>query len=154
MTRERLFKLVFKHDIYTRHFVRPEYRTVEHIVPNRILPSPHAKKDIVNLFVADRVINRFRSDYRFGGSFEEILSTSKDWEHLSYKVFRNRKKRIFFPLYGRRIVANTCLEMLRRYPVLHDYKDQFMHEIDTKEWLYEHLDDTDRFTLFLKSRFN
>lgn len=152
--RFRLLKLVLKYDLYTRQFIRWERRTVEHVVPSSVLPTVQSKKDTRNLFVVDASINRFRSDYRFGGSFEEILTNAKDWEHLSFTVFRNQKKRIFFPLHGRRIVANVCLDMMRTYPVLYDQMDRIMVHDDMRQWYQEHFDDTDRFVMFLKSNFS
>lgn len=146
-------KMVLRHDLYTREFVQPDLRTIEHIVPSRLLTNRTQQCDSSNLFVVHKRINRFRSDFRFGGSIDEIVSNRKEWEHVSYNVFRNRKKRIFFPMHGRKIVADVCLDMLRRYPDLYDYQDQIMVEDDVKTWFSERLDDSDKFLLFLKSTF-
>ena len=149
----RFLKMVLKYDLYTREYIRPDRRSIEHVIPNRLLSTTKAKKDCRNLFVVHGHTNHFRSDFRFGGSIEEIIENRKDWEHLQYNVFRNRKKRIFFPMYGRKIIANVCVDMFRAYPELHDYQKEIMVTEDTKEWFYERVDDTDKFILFLKSRF-
>lgn len=146
----RLLKSIFQYDLYTRKTVGEHRKWIEHIVPNRLL-SKHEKRDVMNLFVVDMRINVFRSDYRFGGSTDEVLETVDQWEHVNYQVFRHRKRRIFFPLFGRPIIAQTCMAMMQKYEHLQDYQNHIMIHDDMKKWAGEDLDGFDKDLLRLKN---
>jgi hypothetical protein len=145
-----VFKKVLEYDLYTRHFLPEKDRTIEHIVPNRLLTG-YEKVDPCNLYVIDKTVNRFRSDYRFGGSIDEILETIDEWENIDYRVFRNRRQRLFFPMYGRPLVARTCRNMLHKYEHLQDVEGQIMISDDVKIWMDE---DMDRFDENMEYRRN
>ena len=122
----RRLKSNIYYDLYTNQYLPLKSRSVEHIIPQRLFRKHEdfMKNDILNLWIIDNQINRFRSDYRFGGSLQEIYENKKDWQNLNDYVFRNNKKRIFYPIYGHHIIAKTCLLMRYKYPILDDYWDQ------------------------------
>lgn len=138
---KKIMKTIFTYDLYTRKFVDKSYRTIEHIVPNRLLMTPKQKTDPLNLCIVDERVNRFRSDFRFGGSIEDILENENDeWETFNYSVFRNPRHRIFFPLYGRKVIAKTCFEMMTKYPQLYPVYSQIFIERDITKWYDGNLD--------------
>lgn len=147
--RKQAFKRMMQHDLYTRKLLREKERSIEHVVPNRLLKGTE-KFDVVNLWVIDHDINRFRSDYRFGGSVEEVLETIDEWEHVDNCVFRNRRRRVFFPVYGRPLVAMTCKRMFEKYEHLQDIEDQVFVKEDIRKWLFEDVDEFDMNTLVRK----
>lgn len=146
----KLLKRLFQHDLYTRKHVNIRHRTIEHIVPTNLLLTKQQKKDMTNLFMVDTTIQQFRQGYRFGGSIDEILETSDQWETLGHVVYRHPEQRLFFPLYGRPIIAHTCVEMMDRYPELQKMGDQIMIYDDVLQWTGTPLDSFDKDLLKLR----
>lgn len=145
----RAFKKTMEYDLYTRRFIQESVRTIEHIVPSRWL-SGNEKMDTCNLYVIHNRINRFRSDYRFGGTLEEVLETVDEWEHIDHHVFRNPRHRLFFPMYGRPLIAYTCRKMLQKYEHLQDIRDHIFVTQDLDIWTQEGMDEFDH-QLFIKN---
>lgn len=159
---KKVFKDTFPFDLYTRQYIsKPVHRTIEHVVPTRLLflscsvQQPHRRRrrralqymqnDSLNYFVVDKRVNQFRRDYRFGGSLEEIMNERAEWEgSCNNLIFRNRKKRLFFPCYGRKLVAMTCLDMIQKYNSLYRVMDQIMIEKTVVTWLDEPMDTFDQ----------
>lgn len=122
----RRLKLNIYYDLYTNQYLSIKSRSIEHIIPQRLFDIDYMKNDVQNLWIVDQKINRFRSDYRFGGSLQEIYENKKEWQNLNDYVFRNKKKRIFYPVYGHHIIAKTCLNMRYKYPIINNYWDQIV----------------------------
>jgi hypothetical protein len=148
-----VLKKILEQDLYTRYFISGKNRTIEHLVPNRLLRG-YEKIDGCNMYVIDKTVNRFRSDYRFGGSIDEILETIDEWEHINHLVFRNRRHRLFFPMYGRPLVARSCQRMLHKYEHLQDVESQILISRDVKMWLEEDMDAFDKSIEYRKNRWS
>lgn len=149
----RLLKTVIHHDLYTGKYVHDSRRSVEHVVPARLL-NKKSRGDMMNLFMVDHCVNRFRSDYRFGGSVEEVLETIEEWEHMDNLVFRHRRHRLFFPLHGRSLVSKICKSMMEHHEYLQEYHDQIILRKDIHLWLHEKTDTIEKEIMHRKRYFN
>lgn len=109
-------------DIYCHRELSNSEKSIEHILPVRVVASKMAQLDPRHLYVTDRSLNRFRSDYAFGGT-REMISFSKNWvEHQG--CFRFSIKRIFYPRHGHRLIAQVVWDMMQRYPFLREEEAQ------------------------------
>lgn len=108
------------YDLYTHRLVPVERRTVEHVVP--VSHVAHLKQPIVrdatHLWMADQQLNRWRSNYRFTTDCN-VKSDNKRWDELQ-GCFRNRARKLFYPLKSHRLIAHTVWTLMRKYPGAED----------------------------------
>jgi hypothetical protein len=111
-------------DVYTHHHVFLSEQSIEHVIPVRIISQREPQVDPLHLFVTDRVMNRFRSDYGFG-----ILDGSDEWSELN-GCFRHTRKRLFYPQSGHRLIAHIVWKMLMRHSCLRDIEKDIFPDWD------------------------
>lgn len=117
-------------DLYTQQIISVSDRTIEHVLPVSKIPR-RAINDPFNLFVISRTINSFRSNYRFGGEIDEIHSCPHQFQEIG-KCYRSTGKKIFYPRYGHRIIAQVGCYMLDKYPNLRE--EDFFEDGVLDQW--------------------
>lgn len=126
--------LVF--DVYTQEQVPKKIRSIEHLIPARLFQDRQSQHDPRHLFMTSAAMNRFRSDFRFGGSLvRRGRQPVGPWEELD-GCFRNRNRRLFFPRTGHRLIAHTVQKMLASHPVLRGLEQECFESVECfQEWL-------------------
>ena len=120
-------------DIY-RHCEFPtRQRTMEHIIPVRVLSENRSMQhDPLNLYTTSAEMNRFRSDYRFGGIEDQVRQ--EKWASMEHVCFRNPRRRVFYPHHSRRLIAHVLWKMMDKYPSLRDEETQTQIIESTETW--------------------
>jgi len=145
--RHRL-RLQHEIDVYTHHKLCSSKQSIEHVIPVRIVSRRETQIDPMHLFVTDRVINRFRSDYGFGN----VDDVNGGWSELN-GCFRHTRKRLFYPQCGHRLIAHVVWDMLSRHSCLRDVEKDIFPDWDVwktwsqKKWtpVEEHMYDINKF---------
>lgn len=129
--------------VYTREPIYTDQissMTVEHIIPCRLLTVKHQQLNPINLRLISSPLNSFRRDFRYADIFDDIDPSRL--ESLK-KCLRDRKRRIFIPVYGKRIIAESCHLMFTLYPQL--YKDHFDSIFLSRRTFIRWMDSKDEF---------
>lgn len=130
----RILKTIHTVDVYSHRYLEHSKRTIEHIVPVRVLKEKKAQLDMCHLFVTSSHVNRFRSDYAFGGRGKDEIYL---WEQLD-GCYRDKKTRVFYPKEGHRLVAHVVWEMMQKYPSLSGYENKVFKSLDVWDfWLHK-----------------
>lgn len=119
-------------DIYSHQEIEPSKRTIEHVIPVRMVLSRKPQIDCRHLFVTTCPLNRFRADFAFGGTADEVLHQKEEWIHFN-GCYKNMRKRLFYPKHGHRLIAHTIWNMMKTYPCLHDIGSCLFPSWDTWE---------------------
>jgi hypothetical protein len=106
-------------DIYTHSYLTSQNKTIEHLLPCSKMKHSRGKNDILHLFITSYSMNKFRSNYIFGGCIDEIQQDSKNWQEKEGN-FRNKSKMLFYPKKSQRLIAHVHFLMLNKYPDLRD----------------------------------
>lgn len=122
-------------DVYRQCEFPSHQRTIEHIIPVRVMSENRSMQhDPLNLYMTSGVLNRFRSDYRFGGDEEQALA--EKWASLEHVCFRNPRRRVFYPHHSRRLIAHVLWKMMDKYPFLREEQTQIIESTETwNRWL-------------------
>jgi len=125
--------------IYSHKNLDYRERTIEHLIPvSRCIANPKLQNDSLNLWVADRSMNSFRSNHRFGGNMEEI----REWKYKKLEGYYFREKegsfviqnRYFYPKEGHRLVAHLVWYLMDKYK-LENERDIFQSSEIFSQWL-------------------
>lgn len=152
-TTKWLIRMVEPFDIYTKKVLRPEYKTVEHIVPRclfRKMPRFHA--DPINLCVTESHINSRRGSFRFGDTqytqSKNVVPYIRNEEIIAYYC---RQKKVFYPLVNKGRIARICRYILFKYPFIQE-SQVFENEDVYQSWLLYPMDMDECFTHLNKLR--
>lgn len=146
---------LYPYDLYTRDYVRFHKRTIDNVIPVPLLEAQNVylgNDAWKNMFVVHSNIHKFRSGYRFGGSVDDILNDPTEWETMRHVVFRNRHRKLFFPLYGQHTIVHTWTAMCRKYPILENIKDEVAHMDDLDTWSRKPSEQFDKDFMELRER--
>lgn len=121
-------------DVYTHHFVSPQRRTVEHLIPtSRLRSLGKIRQDVGNLWMADLKVNQWRRNYRFAAR-EDILATPGWEQHMG--CLRHTTRQLYYPAHGHRLIAHSISSLMLRHPILEDQLDVIFHSPSCLEdWL-------------------
>lgn len=117
-------------DIYTQKYLKYQNRSIEHVIPCRILKTKEQCTNHEILYITELNVNRFRSDFFFGGSKDEILQEKKSWKELDGN-FKHCQKKIFYPKKNHRLISHIIWKFLQRHPDVFPFEN----EIVFQEWL-------------------
>jgi hypothetical protein len=121
-------------DVYTCKHLYASERTIEHIIPARLFTNKNDQWNGLNLYTTDLYLNRFRSDFVFGGSVDEVHSELGLWKQLDGN-YKNLSKRVFLPKNNHRLIAHTVWTMLDQQNLDFEIKDCFESEEKFYKWL-------------------
>ena len=141
-----LIRMVEPLDIYTKKVLRPEYKTVEHIVPRCLFRKMPAHADPINLCVTESHINSRRGSFRFGDTqytrSKSVVPYIRNEEIIAHYC---REKRIFYPLVNKGRIARICRYILFKYPFI-EGSDVFENDDVYHSWLLHPMDMDECFT--------
>lgn len=116
-------------DIYTGCFLPFSERTIEHLIPQKILRHCYPKKvcqDPLNLFVTTAHMNQYRADFKFG--HEPCLRSIHPQCDVDTKIF--------FPIMNQKLIAYSIVSMYNKYPRLETmHNDIFAREDILDIWM-------------------
>ncbi|NDE18220.1 hypothetical protein EBZ80_25210 [bacterium] len=122
-------------DVYTHHFVSPQRRTIEHVIPKSRLKSLNlsVNNDLHNLWMADVTVNQWRRDYRFAVR-DDVLATPGWEQHMG--CVRHAGRGLYCPAQSHRLIAHSIASLMLQYPRLEEKLDTvFDSPSCLDEWL-------------------